>query len=255
MFKEAKILAAHGQQYIKNLRTQPVPGIFRGKPVISENLKADEISSLYRICPVNAIDSEDGSVDLGKCVFCKECSFLFPERIKFENDYRMAVNRREDLIIKPGDKKTLRLSRENIRNDIRKLYRNALKLRQVSAGGDNSCEMELAASGNVNFDFGRYGVEFVASPRHADGIVITGPVTENMAEALRICYEAVPEPRLIILAGTDAISGGIFEGSRALRRSFLTEHKIDLYLPGNPVHPLTFINGVMDLLGIDETMD
>ncbi len=131
------------------------------------------------------------------------------------------------------------------------MFRGALKLRQVSAGGDNSSEMELAATMNVNFDFGRYGIEFVASPRHADGIVITGPVSENMAEALQICYDAVPEPKIIILAGTDAISGGIFDGYPALNRQFIDNHHIDLYVPGNPVHPLTFINGVMDLLGID----
>jgi Ni,Fe-hydrogenase III small subunit len=110
--------------------------------------------------------------------------------------------------------------------------------------------MELAATGNVNFDMGRYGIEFVASPRHADGIVITGPISENMAEALEITYKAIPSPKIIILAGTDAISGGVFEGSPALDRKFIEQNHIDLYVPGNPVHPLTFINGVLDLLGI-----
>jgi Ni,Fe-hydrogenase III small subunit len=97
---------------------------------------------------------------------------------------------------------------------------------------------------------GRYGIEFVASPRHADGIVITGPISNNMAEALQITYDATPSPKIIILVGTDAISGGIFEGSPALDRKFIEDHHIDLYVPGNPVHPLTFINGVMDLVGI-----
>ena len=129
------------------------------------------------------------------------------------------------------------------------MFRRSLKLRQVSAGGDNSCEMELGATGNVNFDMGRYGIEFVASPRHADGIVITGPVSENMSRALEICYEATPAPRLIILVGTDAISGGLFAGSPAIKRNFIENHHIDLYIPGNPAHPLTFINGLMDLLG------
>ena len=109
--------------------------------------------------------------------------------------------------------------------------------------------MELNAVGNVNFDFGRYGIEFVASPRHSDGIVITGPITENMAEALQICYEAVPEPKIIIVAGTDAISGGIFRDSPAIDRKFLNKYPVDLYVPGNPVHPLTFIHGVLSLLG------
>jgi Ni,Fe-hydrogenase III small subunit len=97
---------------------------------------------------------------------------------------------------------------------------------------------------------GRFGIEFVASPRHADGIVITGPISVNMAEPLEITYGAVPSPRMIILAGTDAISGGIFVDSPAIDRSFLERNHVDLYVPGNPVHPLTFINGVMELLGI-----
>ena len=97
---------------------------------------------------------------------------------------------------------------------------------------------------------GRYGIEFVASPRHADGIVITGPVSRNMAGPLQITYDAIPSPKIIILAGTDAISGGIFAGSPAIDRKFIDNNHIDLYVPGNPVHPLTFINGVIDLLGI-----
>jgi Ni,Fe-hydrogenase III small subunit len=162
----------------------------------------------------------------------------------------MASNERDSLIIKPGSEYSIRLNENRVRTEIRRLFKSALKLRQVSAGGDNSCEMELAATGNVNFDLGRYGIEFVASPRHADGIVITGPVTKNMAEPLQITYDAIPYPKIIILAGTDAISGGIFEGSPALDRKFIEENHIDLYAPGNPIHPLTFINGVMDLLGI-----
>ena len=108
--------------------------------------------------------------------------------------------------------------------------------------------MELNASNNVQFDMSRFGIEFVASPRHADGIVITGPITKNMAEPLQICYDAIPNPKIIVLAGTDAISGGIFENSEAVDRSFLNKYTIDLYLPGNPVHPLTIINGLLDLI-------
>ena len=207
-------------------------------------------SKVSSLCPVDAIDKKSGSIDIGRCVFCKECAFMLPEKIRFTNDYRLAANVRETLIIRPGVEIPVRLDETKVRGEIRKLFSGALKLREVSAGGDNSCEMELAASGNVNFDFGRYGIEFVASPRHADGIVITGPITENMEEALKICYDAIPLPKIIILAGTDAISGGIFDGSPALRRKFIEEHNIDLFVPGNPIHPLTYINGVMDLLGI-----
>jgi len=250
MFRELRILKHQGRQYIKDLRRQPVSDLFRGRPVISSDITSDEIDSVCRICPSGAISNTEGSIDLGKCVFCRECEFLLKGRIRFLNDYRIAANRRDDLVIRPGDDKPVRLDESAVRKDIRKLFRNSLKLRQVSAGGDNSGEMELNASGNVNFDFGRYGVEFVASPRHADGIVITGPVTENMAEALKLCYEAVPQPSVIILVGTDAISGGMFSNSPAINRTFIDTHAPDLYVPGNPAHPLTFINGVMDLLGI-----
>ncbi|MBP1666718.1 MAG: nuoB, partial [Bacteroidetes bacterium] len=236
--------------YVKNLRTQPVSPLFRGRPVFDRNISKDDIRKISALCPSGAIDPESGSIDLGLCVFCRECSFICPEMIRFTNDYKMATNTRNGLIINPGDENPLRLNDELIRKEIRKIFKRSLKLRQVSAGGDNSCEMELNAAGNVNFDMGRYGIEFVASPRHADGIVITGPISENMSEALQMTWDAVPEPKIIILAGTDAISGGMFVDSPAVKRSFIDEHSIDLYVPGNPAHPLTFINGVMDLLGL-----
>jgi Ni,Fe-hydrogenase III small subunit len=175
---------------------------------------------------------------------------LFPGKIHFTTDYKIATNLRSRLVIAEGSVEPVKIDADLVRKEIRKLFGGSLKLRQVSAAGDNSCELELNAAGNVNFDMGRYGIEFVASPRHADGIVITGPISKNMAEALQITYDATPSPKIIILAGTDAISGGIFEGSPALDRSFLENHHIDLYVPGNPIHPLTFINGVMDMLGI-----
>ncbi len=249
MIKETRILLHHGKQYIADLRKQPVSELFRGRPVISA-MTEDEREKVCRICPVAAIDRNTGAIDLGRCVFCRECSFHLPGKIRFTNDYRIASNQRAGLIIKPGEDDHVFFDQTQEMSRIRKVFRRALKLRQVSAGGDNSCEMELSATGNVNFDFGRYGIEFVASPRHADGLVITGPLTVNMAKAVEITYNALPQPAIIILAGTDAISGGLFEDSPAIDRRFISEHMIDLYVPGNPAHPLTFINGVMDLLGI-----
>jgi Ni,Fe-hydrogenase III small subunit len=250
MLNELRVLRSHGSQYVKNLRTQPVSDLFRGRPVISKNITSDEIAIASALCPVNAISNITGSIDLGKCVFCRECAFRLPDKIAFTYDYKIATNERASLIIKPGDNNIVTLNDKIIRSDIRRLFKSALKLRQVSAAGDNSCEMELAASGNVNFDLGRYGIEFVASPRHADGIVITGPISKNMEEALEMCYNAIPDPKIIILAGTDSISGGVFSDSPAISRNFINEHHIDLFVPGNPVHPLTFINGLLDLLGL-----
>ena len=248
MLKTLKILYHQGKQYIPDLKNAKVPGIFRGRPEISIEMVDQE--ALAEVCPTDAILTGPVRIDLGKCVFCGECARLFPSKVRFTTDYRMSSNVRERLFIKEGSMEPVTLEPDLVRKEIRKLFRGSLKLRQVSAGGDNSCELELNAAGNVNFDMGRYGIEFVASPRHADGIVITGPVSKNMAEALQITYDATPSPKIIILAGTDAISGGIFEGSPAIDRKFIREHHIDLYVPGNPVHPLTFVNGIIDLLGI-----
>lgn len=246
MLDNLKILIHQGRQYIPDVTGAIVPGIFRGRPVISE-MDVNE-KELAELCPTHAISINPLSIDLGKCTFCGECAFAFPDKIGFTTDYLLATNDRNRLNIKSGQEHPIKLDPVLVRKEIHKYFGSSLKLRQVSAGGDNSCELELNACGNVNFDMGRFGIEFVASPRHADGLVITGPITENMASPLQVCYDAIPDPKIIILAGTDAISGGIFEGSPALDRRFISKYKIDLYVPGNPIHPLTFINGVLDLI-------
>jgi Ni,Fe-hydrogenase III small subunit len=248
MLNTLKILYHQGKQFIPDLTKARVPGIFRGRPEITKD--AVDEDALADVCPTNAIAAHPVRIDLGKCTFCNECSKLFPGKVQFTTDYRIASNSRERLIISEGIMEPVRLDSDIIRKEIHKYFSGSLKLRQVSAGGDNSCELELNAAGNVNFDMGRYGIEFVASPRHADGIVITGPVSKNMARPLQMTYDATPSPKIIILAGTDAISGGIFAQSPAIDRKFIEENHIDLYVPGNPVHPLTFINGIIDLLGI-----
>lgn len=247
MLDHLKILWHQGKQFIPDVRSVEVPGIFRGRPIISEVTVNG--TALAAICPTMAIGLSPVSIDLGRCTFCGECSLRFPEKIQFTKDYRIASNVRERLIVKEGEEGRISFDEEETRKEIKSLFGRSLKLRQVSAGGDNSCEMELNAANNVQFDMSRFGIDFVASPRHTDGVVITGPITKNMAKALEICYEAIPEPKIVVLVGTDAISGGIFENSDQLDRSFLKNHKVDLYIPGNPAHPLTIINGLLDLTG------
>lgn len=247
MLNNLKILYHQGKQFIPDVTTAKVPGIFKGRPVISSQaVNEDEIAS---ICPTGAISTAPIALDLGKCTFCGECALQFPGKIRFTADYNLSVAERNQLLIREGEDQRLVVDPDKVRKEIRSMFGRSLKLRQVSAGGDNSCEWELNAANNVQFDMGRFGIEFVASPRHADGIVITGPITENMAEPLQICYDATPDPKIIILAGVDAISGGIFAGSPAINRSFLDKYTIDLFVPGNPVHPLAFINGVLGLTG------
>jgi Ni,Fe-hydrogenase III small subunit/ferredoxin-like protein FixX len=245
MIRETKVLIHNGKQYIPDVRNVKLKSPFRGRPEISTT-KVDE-QALVDICPLGAISSKPISIDLGKCSFCGECAFAFPEKIKFTQDYKISSNKLENLIVKEGDSKPIQLDNASIRPEVRKTFSKSLKLRQVSAGGDNSCEMELGASGNANFDMGRYGIEFTASPRHSDGIVVSGPITENMAEPLRIAYDAIPEPKIFVLCGVDAISGGVFADGKAINRSILKDIEVDLYIPGNPSHPLTIINGILDL--------
>jgi Ni,Fe-hydrogenase III small subunit/ferredoxin-like protein FixX len=245
MFDNIKILYHQGKQFIPDVTKVEVPGIFRGRPEISTEAIDERL--LLNVCPTDAITTNPVRIDLGKCTFCGECARVCPTKIKFTKDYKLATNDRNRLIITEGVIEPISIDPEMVRKEIYDVFGSSLKLRQVSAGGDNSCELELNACSNVNFDMGRFGIEFVASPRHADGVVITGPITENMAEALERTYQAIPSPKLVILVGVDAISGGVFADSPAINRSFLDKYPVDLYVPGNPTHPLTFINGMLSL--------
>ena len=246
MLQEIKIIHHNGKQFIPDPTAAEVPAPFRGRPEISLE-KVDE-NTLVNCCPLNAISAKPVSINLAKCNFCGECAFRFPEKIKFTNDHKFSTNKLENLVISAGEKNKIELDQKFIDPKIKTTFGKSLKLRQVSASGDNSCEFELNACGNANFDMGRYGIEFVASPRHADGMVVTGPISDNMAEALKVTWEAIPSPKLFILCGVDAISGGIFADSAAIDRSILKDVKVDLYIPGNPPHPLTIINGLLSLI-------
>lgn len=249
IFPKIKVLHSHGWQYIPNLNDVTLTEEFRGRPVLTHTEDMSDVEAAAKLCPTKAISTAPFSLDLGKCLFCGECALRAPKNIRFTNDYKIASASREALVVKPGDER-VEFHAEMVRPQIQSLFGQALKLRQVSAAGDASVEMELNASGNVNFDFGRYGVEFVASPRHADGVVITGPISKNMAEALEICYNSIPEPKLVIVCGSEACSGGLYAESKAVDRSFLDRYHVDLWLPGTPTHPMTFIDGVMNMLGL-----
>jgi len=266
MFDILRLRMAHGQQAIGDIRSATPPEGFRGLPRIDTDAHARCLSrsgendgelescSCSQVCPTGAISLSPFSIDLGACIFCGECARACPEgAITFSDDPRLAAVSRENLLIAAGesaDDYHLRAmaTGDRLRSAVLRKFRHSLRLRQVSAGGCNGCEMELNATGNVNFDLGRFGVEFVASPRHADGIVITGPVTRNMAPALKDTYDAIPEPKIVIAFGACTISGGLFADSPQLDRTFLTAIPVDLYVPGCPPHPLTFMRALLELL-------
>ena len=240
MLETLKLKYFQGKQFIPDIKNAPIKEQFRGLPILKSGQVDDSV------CPTGALKSNPLSIDLGKCTLCGACKC---DSISFSNFYKLSSTSRENLIIKENmtaeDYEKLAIIS---RKEIKKVFGKSLKLRQVSAGGCNGCELELNACSNCNFDMGRFGIDFVASPRHADGIVITGPITKNMAEALENCYHSTPDPKIVILAGACAISGGVFQNSEELDRSFLEKYPIDLYIPGCPIHPLTFINGVLDFI-------
>ena len=242
MLETLKLRIYQGQQFIKDIPNAQMREQFRGFPTIVD-AQVDE-----KICPTGAISNNPLSIDMGKCTFCGACARKCSS-IKFSNYYKLASTDRNKLIITPNmtGEEYNKVAFE-VRKEIKKVFGKSLKLRQVSAGGCNGCEMELNACSNVNFDMGRFGIDFVASPRHADGIVITGPISENMAYALEDCYKSTPEPKIVVLCGACAISGGVFQNSTKLNRAFLEKYPIDLYIPGCPVHPLTFINAILDFI-------
>ncbi len=246
LFGKVKILRSHGWQYIPDLKNVTLTEEFRGFPLLSETDDTADVERAAKICPTGAITVAPLTLDMGRCLFCGECTKCAPRNIKFTNNYRMAATKREDLIVKAGQSEPT-FDKDAIRPDIAKYFGKALQLREVSAGGDASIEMELGATGNVNFDFGRYGVGFTASPRHADGLVLTGPISKNMAEALDICYNSIAEPKILVVCGSEAISGGLYADSEAVDRTFLEKYKVDLWLPGTPTHPMCFINGITRL--------
>ncbi len=248
IFEKLKVLRSHGKQYIPDLGKVSLSEEFRGRPYLSDGGESESLDRAAKMCPTGAITTSPLRLDMGKCLFCGECARIAPKSIRFTNDYRLASPTREGLIVEVGQQ-IIPFDQTKVRPEVRRLFKQSLKLREVSAGGDASIEMELNASGNVNFDFGRYGVEFTASPRHADGIVVTGPITHNMAEPLQICHDSIAEPKVVMLCGSEAVSGGLFAQSRAVERTYAERTAVDLWIPGTPTHPMTFIEGVMCLLG------
>ena len=188
-------------------------------------------------------------LDLGACLFSPEEALACPAgAIGYTTDYRMAGSSRDALRTTGGKVDLAHALDERSR----RLFGRSLKLRSVVAGSCNGCEAELVALGNVVFDLGRFGVQFVASPRHADGIVVTGAVNTNMRLALEKTYAAVPPPKLVIAVGACAISGGPFVGSPEVAGGIGDILPVDLWVPGCPPHPLTTIDGLLRLLGAIE---
>jgi Ni,Fe-hydrogenase III small subunit/Pyruvate/2-oxoacid:ferredoxin oxidoreductase delta subunit len=246
------ILRARIQQQHRTMRypegePPSLPARFAGRPVIAG--ECDQACKACRkVCPTRAIETESTGprLDTGLCLFCRACEEVCtPGVIRFSSNYQLAAASRGDLIV--GARTPERAAA--LHEVARKFFAQSLKLRQVSAGGCNACEADSNVLGTPAWDMGRFGIQFVASPRHADGLLITGPVTANMRDALISTYAAVPEPRIVIAVGACAVSGGVYVGHKECCDGADTVVPVDLYIPGCPPHPLTVLDGLLRFLG------
>jgi Ni,Fe-hydrogenase III small subunit len=224
-----------------------LPERFRGLPQVAQTLSAQARAAAVASCPFAALEScgEQLRIDLGRCLFCADCPACPHGGLSFSNDYRLAVRRRQDLFYS-GQELVLA---EKLERRMLSLFGRSLKLRQVSAAGCNGCEADVNVLGTLVFDLGRFGIQMVASPRHADGLLVTGPVSENMKSALLATYEAVPAPKIVIASGACAINGGPFVDSPEVHNGVESVLPVDLYIPGCPPHPYTILDGLLRMLG------
>ncbi len=224
-----------------------LPERFQGLPVLDPALCREGCRACVQACPYDAITVDAGTpaLDLGKCTFCGGCAAACEDgAVTFTHDWRLASRTREGLVVRPGERPRV----EALDRRLKKMFGRSLKLRQVSAGGCNACEADLNVLSTLVFDLGRFGIQFVASPRHADGIVVTGPVTAHMQSALLDTWAAMPQPRLVIASGACAIGGGPFRGSPETNSGVGDLLPVDLYIPGCPPHPYTVLDGLLGML-------
>ena len=253
-----------------------IPDAFRGMPAFDFE-RWQDARPAAEACPTGAIALSDAgqsrrvTVDLGKCVFCGLCASPGPDpAVRVTREFELATWDRGRLVttadygLNPDGSHGLLLALESgmatpepnvetagqgVREAIQKVLGRSLSIRQVDAGSCNGCEQEIVALNNPIYDVERFGIHFVASPRHADLLLVTGPVTRNMELALQKTYRATPDPKLVVAVGACGISGGIFGLNYASLGGVDNVVPVDVYVPGCPPRPQALLHGILLAVG------
>lgn len=251
-----------------------VSGHARGRPEIDFANWRDARPSAA-ICPTGAIAFTDGNgersatLDLGKCIFCGLCADV-DKAIRMTNQCELAARRAGDLQFTaryqlnadgtharllehrptgPTARTSFEATGNELQARIHKVLGRSLHIREVDAGSCNGCEIEIVGLNSPVYDIERFGIHFVASPRHADMLLVTGPVTRNMELALRKTYDAMPAPRLVVAVGGCGCSGGIFGCNYASLGGVDRVVPVDAYVPGCPPNPQALFQGILLAIG------
>jgi len=240
--------------------TRSAPG-FRGdvifQPYVSR-LDAELFKRGEEVCASKAIavGPEGAALDKGKCIMCGMCQQVAPQAFKMVNSFAVPVTTRRDLLVaqmpgpgEGGPSQTVDEIGARLSHRIKKLLGRSLAIREVDAGSCNGCEVEVSALNNPVYDIERFGIHFVASPRHADVLLVTGVASRNLELALRRTFEATPDPKVVVAVGACACSGGIFGDTYATSGGIGKVVPVDVFVPGCPPRPEALLYGL--LLAVD----
>jgi Ni,Fe-hydrogenase III small subunit len=224
---------------------EPAPARFRARATLDPwAVSGEDAARCAAVCLPDALTlGERGllTLDAGRCIACGLCAEAGHEDgLEMDAGYELATTNRERLVVSADDTSEADIKAPRLTG----AFRRSLHIRHVDTGSDGAVEQEIAALLNPYYDMQRLGLFFTASPRHADILLVTGPVTAPMEQPLRRTYEAMPDPRVVIAAGTDACSGGIWNGPEVLG-GVDRVMPVDVYVPGDPPSPIALLHGLL----------
>lgn len=249
-----KGIIGNGIETVKDLANSLSSKNYRGSAIFMADPTNDQRKMLEEICPTKALfsikENNAMGLDNGKCIMCGYCSETASKTIQISNKPAAPAKIRHQIIDysspqSPSPEKSYEQIGNELKEKIQKMFGRSLAIRQVDAGSCNGCEIEIVALNNPIYDIERFGIHFVASPRHADVLLVTGPASRNMEVALLRTYEATPSPKIVIAVGACACSGGIFGDTYATTGGIDKTVPVDVYIPGCPPRPEILLQGLL----------